>query len=309
MIKNSVQRPKISFAETKNALYRSGYLLESRIEKELQDRNYFVDTNTAYLDPLTNKSRELDIYSIGGQRLSKRDDFLFPVLLIECVNNPQPLAFFTKESQLGIIAHYNIRISGLPVKILRNKKDKEWESLSEFIKMQKYHHYCKGKVATQFCSFTKKKNSDEWMAQHENSHFDVVQKLCDATNYYINEHFTSWVITDNETINLQIYYPIIIIQGELLDIQVKGKNINFKKIDHVLFQKTIIHQGEASEYFIDVITEKYFKKYLQIVEEEISIITERLKKNRRIIQLSIDEIAKKSYKLKSKENIRKALEF
>ena len=55
---------RISLEETKDALLRSGYLLEHRLETLLRQKDYYVETNEAYPDPETAKSRELDIYAI-----------------------------------------------------------------------------------------------------------------------------------------------------------------------------------------------------------------------------------------------------
>jgi len=51
---------EISEAEMKQALARSGYLLEARVEDLLARRGYLVDANIGYPDPLEGKIRELD---------------------------------------------------------------------------------------------------------------------------------------------------------------------------------------------------------------------------------------------------------
>jgi hypothetical protein len=50
------QTDVISLEEAKNALLRSGYLLESRLETELSKKGYYVDANKAYPDPETGKA-------------------------------------------------------------------------------------------------------------------------------------------------------------------------------------------------------------------------------------------------------------
>ena len=44
---------KISSEEIKDALVRSGYLLESRLEKVLRENGFYVEANSAYLDSET----------------------------------------------------------------------------------------------------------------------------------------------------------------------------------------------------------------------------------------------------------------
>ena len=86
-----------------------------------------------------------------------------------------------------------------------------------------YHHYCKGRVATQFCSFVEKKrqNANEWMATHEDSHFDSFRKLACAVDHYAAEHFKSWVFGGREPVNVEFYYPALVVQGDLLDVPPK----------------------------------------------------------------------------------------
>ena len=38
-----------------------------------------------------------------------------PVLVIECLNNMQPLAFFAKEAQVPHVDSYGIKMAGIPV--------------------------------------------------------------------------------------------------------------------------------------------------------------------------------------------------
>jgi hypothetical protein len=51
---------KISHDQIRDAVRRSGYLLEYRIEQVLGRYGYNVEANQAYPDPITGKSRELE---------------------------------------------------------------------------------------------------------------------------------------------------------------------------------------------------------------------------------------------------------
>jgi hypothetical protein len=61
--------------------------------------------------------------------------------------------------------------------------------------MNEYHHYCQGRVATQYCSFTQKKNDSgnkEWMAFHEETHFNSFRTLSVAVEYYKDYLYRGW---------------------------------------------------------------------------------------------------------------------
>jgi hypothetical protein len=176
--------PSISKDEIADALRRSGYLIEYRIEDVLRGQGYHVSANTTYPDPITRKPRELDLSAIIAERASARDkDWVFALCLIECVNNPDPLAFLTKEPEVPTAHVYDIFVSGLPAHV-RRKGGKSiawsrWSRITEYLRMEEYHHYCTGRIATQYCSFAPKKGTKpvEWMAWHEDGHFESFGKL------------------------------------------------------------------------------------------------------------------------------------
>jgi hypothetical protein len=55
------QTQDISADEMLEALSRSGYLLEAEISRKLRELDFFVETNLVIEDPITGKSREIDI--------------------------------------------------------------------------------------------------------------------------------------------------------------------------------------------------------------------------------------------------------
>jgi hypothetical protein len=230
---------KISLEETKEALLRSGYLLEHRLETLLRRRGYYAEANESYPDPETGKSRELDIYAINAVKAGPEEhDYIFAVLLAECVNNPQPIAFMTKQPQVGFLHYQEVRISGLPVKVPTAKSS---ESLAEYLAMEKYHHYCKGRVSTQFCTFTEKKRqgNSEWMASHEDHHFDSFRKLAAAVDYHSSEHFKNWRFGGKESVNLEFYYPVLVVQGELLDVRQEKNSLRVTPINHIQYRMSL----------------------------------------------------------------------
>src|SRR5690242_9655356 len=179
----------ITTVEMAEAITRSGYLIEQRVSRVVGDHGYYVETKPAYLDPETGKSREFDISAISAARLAKkRMDFVFPVLLSECENNEQPVVFFSKSSSVAFLHHQEIKCSGLPVKF--------WDGagfvcLSEFLHLEKSHHYCKGPTATQYCTFTRKNPNVPWIALHSDAHHQTFTSLVNALESTIDEHYES----------------------------------------------------------------------------------------------------------------------
>jgi len=306
----SITRPEI-----RDALLRSGYLLESRVADVLREDYFFVEGNPVYPDPDTGKSREFDVSAMFAEPAGPVElDHLFGVLLIECVNNPQPLALLTVEPDLPHLHHYDIKMSGLPVKVI-DKEDEEasWLLLADFLNLDKYHHYCNGRVATQYCSFQKKSGQKDWMAFHDETHFDALKKLCDVVEHEIEDHFCNWVFEEGteERVNVQMYYPLLVLQGDLLDVQVRPRSMHIRKAQHLQYRRSLIRNGEQTTYQIDVITERFLKKYVEICRGEVEKAAKYMRRKGRVerIRESIDEIVKKAQKSKSRSELRKAMEF
>jgi hypothetical protein len=289
-------RPKIaaiSETEIEDALRRSGYLIEYRIEQVLRDEGYHVAANETYPDPITGKPRELDLSATGAERIASDKEWLFSMLLIECVNNPYPLAFLSKETQTGFVHVYDIMFSGLPAHIFK-RTGARGGNLAEYLKLDKMHHYCAGRTATQFCSFQPKKNTKpiEWMAWHEEGHFESFSKLCQVVNYSVEHHFQQTVSMSDDSINLQTYYPIVVVGGELLDISHEGNCINIETTNHAHYVQSYIREGTQDNYHIDVVTEKYFPTLVKLITSEVEQIAKQAVAAERELHRTIDRMAK-----------------
>lgn len=201
-------------------------------------------------------------------------------------------------------------MAGLPVKIW-DGKSKSWERLADFFKMQDYHHYCRGRVATQYCSFLSKKadKKKEWFATHEGSHFDAIKKLCDASDYFLDRHFKSWTYGRKEWVNIEFYYPLLVVQGELLDARVGKRSVALKRVPHLQFRRSAVVGGESEDYQIDVIEEWYLPKYLKIVNQELVKSARLLRRRHKIVRNSINCIVQQARRLRSPEKKRMAMEF
>jgi hypothetical protein len=147
---------KITEAEARRALQRSGYLIEYRVEVLLRRRGWYVEANSAYEDSHTQKSREIDIYAIIGRPVGTGPkDWLFSSVLVECVNNPQPIAFITKNPYMRDWAVDDIKGVFDPEEVFLEGSSKP-VNVGRLLKIATYHHYCRGRLASQFCSFNYK---------------------------------------------------------------------------------------------------------------------------------------------------------
>ncbi len=295
--------PTISKQEMEDALRRSGYLIEYRVEDVLREAGYQVSANASYPDPITQKARELDISATGAVDIAGNKDWLFQILLIECVNNPYPMAFVSKEPEVETVHVYDITFSGMPAHVITASGTRP-EKLGSFLKMEKFHHYCQGRIATQFCSFQPKKigkvrngaDQFEWMALHDDEHFDSFRKLCAAVNYDVDQHFAHTFPVGGDAINLQMYYPILVVGGELYDVKHVGAGLELEAVDHVHYVQSQIVSGMQQETHIDVVREGYLPRLLSTIDTEADETAKRARKARQELRRTIDLMAKRAAK-------------
>jgi hypothetical protein len=282
---------KIEPDDIKDALTRSGYLLEYTSETLLRERKYWVQANAAYPDPDTGKLRELDLRAVKTAQYDPGyGHFVSCEIVMECVNNPQPLAFMTRKTEERILYRDDVKVSGYPVKIESEMVPGEWESLQSCVGMQDYHHYCHGRVATQFCCFRWVKEHKRWIALHEDSHFDSFRKLCQATDYFVDQYYKSLTFTGDDPVNIRIYYPVLVVKGELLDVRPGQDPLNPEKKHHLQYRIVASLAGEERVHQIDVVDELAFPDYLDLVERELSETAQRLQEQPSAVRASLDKI-------------------
>lgn len=304
----------ISTEQMKDAIQRSGYLLEQRVESVLCEGGYYVETNPAFPDPETGKSREIDLSALSTRRVYKKGlHFVFPFLICECENNSQPIVFFTKESAISGIHHWEVKASGIPVKFW---EEDSFVGLPDFTGMERFHHYCRGPIATQYCSFQlPKRDQTSWIALHSEEQHDTLNSLIKALEYELSTHFDSWALPDKgeeETVNIQIYYPLLILQGGLYSARVRNDRLSLRRSKHIQFRKEFFlpRKNEVETYQIDVISEEYVRDYLEMIESEVLNVKKALQRQKKKVLLSIQKIVEQARELKEKpKSYRECLEF
>jgi len=302
LMAKKVQLPeKISIGEVQDALERSGYLIENRIENILIKKKYLTDLNTYFPDPETNIPREIDILAFNTYRFPHKsqdnNNYLALRLLIECVNNPQPFALLPKEPGPFSIFERDVLTMGIPSSIFTENNsgpERPHTTFSLYCKLHKFHHSYFIRSSTQFCSFSKKQNKnkdEEWMASHNNSHYDCIKKLCNATNYYYERNLDyELTIKLEENFKVTMLYPVLVLQGELLDVDTSNNKINISKANHLQLSRHSIINGKQEIHRINVVTEEYFPQFLEILEDEANQIISLLEKNYSSVQDSVSSL-------------------
>lgn len=317
------QRPEISVDEMEATLLRSGYLLEQRVRIALEDRVYYVQSSDAYPDEVTGKSRELDLSAISVRKAGPSEtDFAFYMIICECINNPQPLVFFTNDQYVDLTT---AKVSGLPTQIVDETEQDEWMGLSEFLKFDSFHHYFDGTIASQYCGFQKKRNPDEWMALHPEDHNDAFNAITMALETEIKQHYGKWKTDleepevgdereeeeeqEEQEVNLQFYYPLLVLQGELYTAELEEGGVKLSETQHVRMLRHHFSTSRRDSYQIDVITESFLGNYLDLVDQEMKSIGLRLQRNKGRVQKSIGRLVTRLRNGLNLNGVRAALDY
>ena len=154
------------------SLKRSGYLLESQISKILSQNSFFVESNQVIKDPITGKSREIDLiaeYHDFDREVSTKCRAKIKYVF-EIKKNDAPIVLMTQfEHSPNIEDWYGLKeYLTIPENISYNTSEVFWEELVQ----QK-----RGSIFTQYCSFQKKKGNDELMALHPDNIHNGLSKI------------------------------------------------------------------------------------------------------------------------------------
>jgi hypothetical protein len=274
--------PKISADEMTEALGRSGYLIESRLETVLKDAGYQVESNSAYHDSETNKSREVDLIafrSLDPQLRGDRYDSFTGLITIECVNNPQPLAFITKEPRDRLYDD-EFPVTGVPLIVREGSSH-----VVDLLGVQNYHHYFRGRIATQYCSFTKKNSGDKrWMAHHNDEQHNSFATLAKVFDF----EKASDPMKFGVGIKLTFNYLVLAVQGKLVEVQATGSLCHISDADYIQYRRFSASGKEYRSYLIDVVTERFFPQYLSMVDAELQEAAKLIAQHRTILSDGVD---------------------
>lgn len=285
----------------KEAIAKSGYPLENIVARIFNQEGFYSETNHNFQDQDTGVSREIDVYGISTFRLKREDDYLFPVLLAQCKNWDSPLIFFMQEnvhkdiSQLG-----NIRFTGEPQDIQGRKYIKD---LIDYIDPKFHHYVTSDEISTQFCYLEKK--GDKYNVEHSRLYNDIVIPLIKSVQSEIFDHEKMWTHAfeandfdpDNENLNFQIYYPLIIVSGDLLACHIEENSINLESVDRLVLRRHYESKSISGYYYIDVVKRDCLSEFLsRMIRQEMKKIGELLTKNHDVLIKNLKRRYKESKK-------------
>lgn len=279
----------------KDAIEKSGKFFEQDIATMVSESSFgFVIPNYAFVDIEAGISREMDIFAISGHKIGRKWNFVFPILLISISN--KPLTCFTRNDYVSSYTSASVQFSGMPKKAYRKGEEIE---LFEFFKLDKFHHYYKtDKISSQFWTPLEKNET-----QGDYFYKELVLPLIKAVIAEKKEQEKDWSFDPRgEPINLQLYYPIIVVK-DLWECNFTKDKVVYSKTDSLIFLFHTASEGYAGDYLIDICTKDGLKQILKKIEAETKRIVDSVSKNRKLLENSALKDAKeRRQKLPNNEN-------
>jgi hypothetical protein len=284
---------EIDLEEIKKALEdESGYPFELEIARRVEASEYYVEPNYSFEDQDTGIARELDFHAVRVESISERKgEFIFVVILGSCKDNKNPYVFFTRELfTSGIMLTSDVPIAGCPLEIYDEIGD-NWK-LEDYLALHKFLHIGGTDiVSSQFCELKQRKG--KWEIQSETIFKNAIVPLfkalsADVTSYN-EEHIPS---SETEGIDYQIYYPLIVLNGPLLQYHVPPEGpSHLEQSQHIVVVRPYESRTVKCRYAIDVIHESYLENYLKLIDKEVTKFTNLVRHHKKILTQSIRNIA------------------
>jgi len=284
---------RIGAADMRAAIERSGYLIEHRVAQAFEQAGFYVSANAPYPDPNTGISRELDISAISAHGLDRKySEAVFPVVLCECENNPQPFVIFESPDLPHRWDTAMWKVSGSPCVVRAN--DGRGVPLADALKLDAFHHYWSTPTGTQYCTFQQKKAPpSDWIAFHSDEQHNTFVGLISALEADIDDHFDTYEpppAPKRDTLNLQVYYLLLVLRGDLYLARPGKRGVVLSPRRHLSYLRSIWSRDRREEYQIDVVEESFITSYLSLVDKEMTALVKRLKARKNQLDDALDRL-------------------
>lgn len=254
----------ISNREMYEALKRSGYLLESEITAALANSGFFVESSQVIQDPVTGKSREIDLMAEHYEPRKNRGEFKGAAkikFVFEIKNNSFPLVVLTRfESSPNIEDWLGLKeILNLPPGVKYDSNESYYEPL-----IVGSHE----RIYTQYCSFHKKKENDELMALHPeiiHSGLLKITQYCEEQVELLDTDLVYEVARDSERRDSYfrhfLFLPVLLINDNLYEL----KDGELEKIESSILVYNYHYKNEPKMAYVFVVTKRGFPVFIDTI--------------------------------------------
>ncbi len=252
-------KSKISKNDLIEAIKRSGYLLESEIANTLARTYFFIEPNQVIEDPITGKSREIDLvaeyFGTDVDIISKIQACAKIRFVFEIKNNIYPLVLMTRfESSPNTPLWQSVK------EMETTPKGMDWNSTDSFyeILLTGDEH-----IFTQYCSFDVKKGGgkEEILASHPEQVYTGLSKI----TQYCEESVEPWEepTVDEMFYRKFLFMPVLLINEDLFELEIgRGNKPILHRVEESKLVFNYYYKKKPKMATVWVVTKKGFKGFI-----------------------------------------------
>ena len=266
--------------EMVDALGRSGYMLEQRVENLLIGQEFEVEPNHRYRDPESGTAREVDIRAYGLALAGEDADQLFAacIAFVECENNSHPVVVFPKAGRSDEANVTNVKQTGILSNVWSSDS---CEPTAVHVNMASFHHVCRIPTSTQYCTFHRPKdNRSPVIALHDERHHGTLDSLIKAMECEIERDLDDPSILESAQGGyINIYSAAVILQGELLAAFSSPDGLRLEQISHAVLtvRRPDAWPSPSQTYLVDIVRETHAAEYFSVIRDECRQLANELK--------------------------------
>lgn len=249
---------------------KTGFPLELRVSKFLQDEGYYVANNLYFIDQDEGKGREVDMRALKNYEFysGRKNYFIRHLLLIECKKSAEkPWIIFTSPKTF-----YDKRL--FPLQARGVKENIKWLDYDVPAKLGEIHPFSKNERCGRsfFEPFSSGKDRKT-----------IYESLIKSVKAAIAMRDNKYAAAPNDVC---IYYPMVIFDGKLYEAYLDEKNkINVQEADSIMvsfFYESPKYQDE--KFTVPIVTERYLSTFCSDLDSALQFLGEFFKDNMSLIK-------------------------
>lgn len=253
------------------AINKTGFPLELRVSKFLQEERYYVANNLYFIDQDEGKGREVEMRALKNYEFisGEKDYFIRYCLLIECKKSAKkPWVIFTSPKTVYDEYLFPLHIRGA-------KKDIKWEDYGVPDKMNEIHPFSLNERSGR--SFFEPFSG----GNERKTIYESLIKSVKATIAMRDNEFAAAASN-----SVCIYYPMVIFEGKLYEAYLDKKNkINVQEADSIMvsfFYESPKYKDER--FIVPIVTEQYLQTFCSSLNSVLKFLGEFFKDNMSLIK-------------------------
>lgn len=301
--------------DIRDAIDRSGYVLELRICPVFEDYGFHVESSAQFEDQDTGKSRELDLHAWHWDFHNDRDhptipnfvlsDHINTDIVVECKNTTAPWVLFTKKERHPNIG--TLLLGGNPAMLKEFDEDfgEEIElPLDQEFGLENFHQNWNVEYqAHKFARLESKTHNRgsksnekvDWRLSHTGMN-DAIEKVCKACQA-IMETRKKEAETEEHGISeysFHVIYPLVVFSGDLYECRVTKGSYELIRQNHIQLNWNIESSQFRQDYRIHIVHESALGEFLERVQKDHEEMKSQITRNLQRVYSSVKPYAEKS---------------